>query len=640
MEETGYKNRVLRIDLGTGEMTRWELDPAFVKKYVGGTGIGTKIIYDEVPETVNWNDPENRIVFCAGPLTATYAPGAGLLNIQSKGAMNNMLVSSQMNGNFGARMRLAGFETIIVQGKAAEPTYLFIHDGEAELRSAANLVGKTTWDKERTMKEEAGTDPKKTNAICIGPAAENGVPFAGIMGDYGHSASSNGPGAVMASKNFQGIVAFSENKFAEMHDDELAKEKARAAIQAAFEGRTGGAIHKYGTLSWMPQNWYIGMTTVKNCTTNVWPNGQLYDGKAIREHWEDRKVEACWRCPMGHCASVKVENGPTDGIRGEEPEYEMFMGWTVHIGNDDWKKAVKAHNTNEGLGLDAREAIYIVSFAMECFENGIITLEDTDGMDLSWGNVESGEKLIEQVAYRKGFGALFSDGIKKAAEKLGGKALDCVCYTGRGVAPHIVDGRGWWPLNFNLLFSENCSFGGSPTPNPEVGSLGQIAWTGDPTNYGSNGHYQMIAQILKDMPGTCYFFVMDKWTPMAELMDAVTGWNLTLPGYLEAAERVLNLQRSFNIRCGLTPAHDLGASKRMLEAQVNGPFAGHAWGDVQEKVQAEYYETNGWDLATGKPYPETLKRLGIEYAIKDLWPEETGFDAAVDAPGSYFVKAE
>ena len=103
---------------------------------------------------------------------------------------------------------------------------------------------------------------------------------------------------------------------------------------------------------------------------------------------------------------------------------------------------------------------------------------------------------------------------------------------------------------------------------------------------------------------------------------------------------MLNLQRSFNIRCGLTPAHDLGASKRMLEAQVNGPFAGHAWGDVQEKVQAEYYETNGWDLATGKPYPETLKRLGIEYAIKDLWPEETGFDAAVDAPGSYFVKAE
>ena len=640
MKEKGYRNRVLRINLSTGEMTRCELDPAFVKKYIGGTGIGTKIVYDEVPETVNWDDPENRIVFCSAPLTATYASGAGLLNIQSKGAMNNMLVSSQMNGTFAARMRLAGFETIIVQGKAPEWTYLYLNDGEAELRPAAELVGLSTWDKEQALKEAAGTDPKKTNAICIGPAAENGVPFAGIMGDYGHSASSNGPGAVMASKNFQGIVVHSANKLAEVYDDDLAKEKAKAVIQNSFQGRTGGAIHQYGTLSWMPQNWYIGMTSVQNCSTNVWPNAAPYDGKTIREHWEDRHVEACWRCPMGHCASVRVEDGPTDGVRGEEPEYEMFMGWTVHVGNDDWKKAVKAHNKNEGLGLDAREAIYIVAFAMECFENGVLTLEDTDGMDLSWGNVDSGMELIEQVAYRKGFGALFSDGVKKAAEKLGGKALDFACYTGRGVAPHVVDGRGWWPLNFNLLFSENCSFGGSPTPDPTIGATGQIAWTGDPTNYGSNGHFQMMAQILKDMTGTCYFFVMDGWQPMAELMDAVTGWNLTLPGYLEAAERVLNLQRSFNVRCGFTPALDLAASKRMLEGQKTGVFAGHPWGDVQERVQKEYYEANGWDLETGKPYPETLKRLGVEFVIKDLWPEETGYDTDVDAPGSYFVNAE
>lgn len=622
MKEAGYRNRVLRIDLSTGKITKSEFDQEFLRKYIGGTGVGIKVIYDEVPKHVKPFDPENRIVFAASPLNGTSAPGSGIVTINTKGAMTGMLSSTQMNGSFGARMRFAGFETIILQGKAPEWSYIYIHDGEVEIRPAKKFVGYDTWTKEEMLIEDAGQDPKRTSSLCIGPSAENGVPFAATIGDHGHVASTNGTGAVLASKLIQGMVVFGSDTNIEVYDKDLVAIKRKAVVENAYKGQVGSSVKAAGSNGYLPGIWYVNLVTVKNYTTNEWPNKMEWTGQKIRDSYSKRKIDPCWGCGMGHCSDATVKEGPAAGFTSEEPEYEALMAWTLNIGNDDIGRALKVHNLHEGLGLDVRESAYCVSLAMECFEKGVITLQDTDGLDLSWGNTESAEKLIEQIAYRKGFGAIFSDGVKKGAERIGGKALDYAVYTGRGTAPHVVDGRGFWLLHCSVAFSDNNSFSGGPATNPEIGVDYPIAPTGDPTNFGKAMPKTKAAEILRDMIAMCYFFLSDGYTPAIELLNAVTGWNMTLDEYLEAAERVVNLLRAYAVINGLTPEIELGSSKRMLSAQTDGFIPGNCIGDVQEQIAREWYEAAGWDVKTCKPLPETLKRLGLDFVIKDLWGEQ------------------
>jgi len=615
--ENVYKGRVLRVNLSTGEITKEEIDPKDLRMWVGGNGIALKTLYDEVSPEVKPFDPENEVIFAAGPLNGTRAPGSGTWTVSTKGPLTGYLVSAQANGFFGARMRFAGYEMIIFEGAAPDWTYLYIKDGEAELRSAKDVVGLDTWETEVRLKEEVGE--KKASVASIGPAGENLVPFGVVCADHGHVAATNGPGAVMGSKKLKAVVVYGSEQHVDVADADQVKEARKGFLDAANESYMGQMISTMGTQGYFTMMNQLGGITMKNYTTNVEPTIERWYGDKIRERYQ-RKPEACWACPYAHCSTMTVDNDTELHYAGEEPEYEQLTGWTLNIGNDDFGWGIKLSNINDGMGLCAKECTYAVSMAMELYEKGEITSEDTGGLELTWGNVEAVEQLIQDIAHRRGFGAVLAKGVKAAAAELGGSAPESAVYMGRGLAPQVVDGRFFWPLWYGMAFSDTGSFYGSGGQDPDLGYPDQIGLQDveqNPPSHAKNAD----RWVMYDALGTCMFFTMGRLQPVVDMLNAVTGWDMSMEEFLKVGARITALSRAFNIRNGLTPEIEKAVSPRYGMQPVDGPGAMLPAGptSVREDWARGYYGAHGWDTETSKPLPETLSALGLDYVAKDLW---------------------
>ena len=615
-KESPYIGRILRVDLSTGKISKELFEPKLLRMFVGGNGVGIKILYDEVPPGVKPYDPENRLILAAGPLNGTRVPGSGCISVVTKGPMTNLLTSAQANGFFGARMRFAGYDAIVIQGTSPEWEYLWIHEGEAELRPADHLLGLDTWETEGRLKEELGQ--KRASVACIGPSGENLVPFSAICCDHGHVASTNGPGAVMGSKRLKAVVVFGQKSSVEVWDSDRLNTLARGDfLRSAEESFMGAMIKSVGTHGYFATMYPIGGVTIKNYTTNEWSTIAKYYGENIRARFE-RKPRPCWACPWAHCAETKVTEGPLTGYEGEEPEFEQLTAWSMNIGNDDIGWAIKLGNLNDGMGMDVKECTYAISLAMECYEKGIIGLKETGGLELKWGNTEAVAQLIEDIAHRRGFGAVLADGVKKAAERIGGEAPNLAVYMGRGLAPHVVDPRGYWPLYFCMSLSDTGSFYGTAGQDPDLGLMDQVGL--HDTNKIPLGQAKGSCRwVFMDAVGVCMFFLMGRLGPIAETVAATTGWHFTVQELLEVGERITAISRAFNIRHGLVPEQDYTVSPRYESSPSDGPFKGVEVGPVQAKVAREYYQAKGWDAETSKPLPETLHRLGLDSIVKDLW---------------------
>lgn len=615
-EKGSYTGRILRIDLSTGKVSREQFDPRELRKFVGGNGVGIKILYDEVPPAVGPYDPANRLVLAAGPLNGTQVPGSGTFSVVTKGPMTGMLASAQANGFFGARMRFAGFDIIIIQGASSEWKYLWIHDGQAELRPAGHLLGLGSWETEERLKEEL--DQKGASVACIGPSGENLVRFAAVCTDHGHVASTNGPGAVMGSKKLKAIVVFGSRTSVPVADPNRLKDLARGELlknaEASFMGQMIKNMGTHGFFQMMEQE---GSVAIKNYTTNVWPTMSKYYGQNIRKKHK-RKPRPCWACPWGHCSEITVAEGKLAGYEGEEPEYEQLTAWTMNIGNDDIGWGIKLGNLNDGMGMDVKECTFAISMCIELYEKGIITQRDTGGLELNWGNVEAVAQLIEDIAHRRGFGARLAEGVKRAAEGMGEEALKCGVYLGRGLAPHVVDPRSRWPMYFNLAFSDTGAFYGSAAQDPDVGVMEPVGLR-EAEKIGFGQGKVTNRWVFMDSVGVCMYFIMGRLDLVAETVSAATGWDFTKKDLLEVGERITALSRAFNVRCGLTPQMEQAVSPRYAAAPVDGPAAGLSAASKQEQVARDYYRSKGWDEETSKPLPQTLRRLGLENVAKDLW---------------------
>lgn len=616
-KDSVYHGRVLRVNLSTGTITKEEIDPQDLRKWVGGNGIALKILYDEVPPEVEPFDPDNRFILAAGPLNGTRAPGSGTWSVVTKGPLTGLLVSAQANGFFGARMRFAGYEFIVVEGASPEWKYLYIHDGEAELRPADHLLGLDTWETEEHIKEEVGQ--KKASVVCIGPGGENLVPFGVVCGDHGHVASTNGPGAVMGSKKLKAVVAYGSDQSVPVVDADRVKEVRKAFLEAADASYMGQMVRHMGTHGYFTMMNQLGGITMKNYTTNVEPTINRWFGAEIRERYQ-RKPEPCWACPYAHCSTMTVDNETELKYVGEEPEYEQLTGWTLNIGNHDFGWGIKLSNINDGMGLCAKECSYAVSLAMELYEKEEIGPEQTGGLELRWGNVEAVAQLIEDIAHRRGFGAVLAQGVKRAAEQLGGAAQDAAVYMGRGLAPQVVDGRFFWPLWYGMNFSDTGSFYGSGGQDPDIGFPDQIPLHDVEQNPPSHAK-AADRWVMYDALGTCMFFTMGRLQPVVDMLNAATGWDMTLAEFLEVGARITAISRAFNIRNGLTPEMEKTVSPRYAMKPVDGPGAMLPVGPtaVIEQWARGYYRGHGWDEETSKPLPETLHQLGLDYVAKDLW---------------------
>ena len=615
MTPYGYAGKIVRVDLNSGEVFNQDLDSDFLQKYIGGAGFGARYLYQENPVNVEWSDPENRIIFANGPLSNTAVRGSGTICVTSKGPMTDLAGSSQGNGYMGAFLKSCGYDGIVIQGKADGWSYLFISEDRMELRDATHLFGKDTQQTQELIKKELGRE-RGLSVYCVGPAAENKVRFSVIMGDRTHTVSKNGLGAVLASKNLKAIVV-SRGKFtAQIWDGELLKKIARELHEKAIT-YLDGSRHKWGTNGTFSRLHELGALPVRNYTTNLFPEHEKMNGQYVRTHFERIGRNTCFNCGINHNLVMRVTEGPYKGFVGEDPELEVFTGLGPQIGQTDAGAVFVLSDLADRLGIDVNETGWVIGWVMECYEKGILTSKETDGLEMNWGNVESVKKMLYKIANREGIGDLLAEGVKRASQEIGGEAVHLAVCSRKGSTPRGHDHRARWPELLDTCFSNTstleATFAGT---RPHLMDMPPVhdqfsPWEAPAINAITNGWH-----IFEDCIGACRFNLnYPKLT--TDAFNAATNANLSLADILKIGKRIVNTLRVFNISNGLT--HDMdGPSTRYGSAPVDGPAKGMNVMEHWDLIREIYYRAMGWDPHTGKPTPETLRALDLEELISAL----------------------
>ena len=611
MTTGGYSAEVLKVDLSTKKLERVKVGEDVLRSFVGGTGLGAKFLYDEIPLGTEWSGPQNRLIFTAGPLNATPIGGSGTVSVMSKGPLTNGAGCSQANGFFGAFLRLCGLIGIIIQGASENPQYLYADSESAELRDADWLRGIDTYKTTDLLKHEYHRRELEMSVASIGPAGENLVKFAGVFVDHGHSASHNGLGAVMGSKRLKAIAIARGKKQVPVGNPE----KVRAVAKQLVENVKAQSrdTYEYGTLKSIYNNNQMNMLPVKNYTTSTWvierEKWEKFGAEYIRKRFSIGR-HPCYACQIHHCDMMKITEGPYAGEVLEEPEYEQFSAWSSAIIQPDVASAMMLSKEVDRLGLETNEAGWVVGFAMECYEKGILTKEKLNGLDLSWGDAESTRLLLNLIANRQGIGDILGEGAMRAARTMGGEAPNMAIHTMNGNTPRGHDHRNRTTEQFDT----------------SVSNTGTLETWGGPTVLGSFPNWEEIvkanihdkgAMMFEDSLVTCRFNTRMNVDLLSQAVSAVTGWNFSWEEGYEVGRRVVNLLRAFNVRHGVRGRSLDRPSARYGSVPDSGEGKGKSLESVWEKALDMYYAGMGWDK-DGIPLPETLERLGLGYVARDL----------------------
>jgi len=610
----GYTGKCLRVDLTAGKTQVESIDKSTIEKWVGGVGFAAKRLYDEVPAGMDWDEPANPLIWASGPLAGTKVSGAGTFNVAAKGPMTNLAGISQANGFFGAYLKFSGFDEVVVQGRSEGLVYLVLKDGQAEIRDASHLRGMDVWEMEDAIRQELKVKEKQISVFGIGPGGENLVRYACIVGDRGHVAGHNGLGAVMGAKGLKAVVAHRGKQNFEVADPVRLQEKSR---QLAEFAKGFGVFYEWGTGGGFSALHGMGCLPVKNYTTNIFPEHEQMNGQYLRSHYKV-KSRPCFRCSLAHVKEVEVTEGPYKGFVGEEPEYEQLAAWGPLIGNTDLGATVMMTKEVDRLGLDCNEASWTIAWVMECYDKGVFSKDDLDGLDLSWGNVESARALLNKIAYRDGIGDFLADGVMRASRKIGGPAADWAIYPHNGCSPRNHDHRGarWYEL------LDTCVTNTSTIESTWSGIHPQLVDQDEPTDPFSpqevstiNAKFNGIRQF-DDTLGTCR---IASSSPKLQLdcLNAVTGWNLELKDAFQIGLRIINQLRMFNIRHGLK-REDERPSTRYGSVPKDGPAQGQDIMAEWESMLTNYYTLMGWDPETGFPLPENLESLDLGHLARRL----------------------
>jgi len=610
----GSTGKILRVDLTQGKVWDEPLDEATLRKYLGGTGIGVKYLFEEVDPKLDWSDPRNIIYLGSGPLGGTRIPGCASISFVTKGAMTNGAASTQANGNFGAYLKWCGYDGILVQGSAPSWKYIYVHENGAELRDASHLQGKDTWETEETIKDELGYKERTMSVFSIGPAGENMVRFAGVLGDRGHSASHNGIGAVLGSKKLKAFAAARASNKLQFADPEKLSELAKRTteLQKTFGG---GVVYNWGTSLGVVGLENIGALPVKNYITDLFPEKELFDGKRLRPLFKSQNYP-CYGCSSHHYELMTVTEGPYTGYFGKEPEYEQWAAWGPQIYQTDPGAAVVLANECDRLGMDCNEAGWVFGWVMECYEKGALKKEDLDGLEMTWGNVEATRALLKNIANRRGYGDKLAEGVKRAAENLGGESVNWAIFTGKGNTPRGHDHRGRWVEMIDTTISDTATLQTQmQVKNRKLWNMPEPMDNFDPEHNAAAEANSMGSMTVSDCLVQCWFTSFNDTELQTEALNAATGWNMSLEEVMKIGRRVVNMLRIYNLKCGLTPDKEY-TSTRYSSNPVDGPNKDRPIAPHLDKMFDRYYQLMGWDRKTGMPLPETLKELGLEDLVE------------------------
>ena len=497
----------------------------------------------------------------------------------------------------------------MIAGSADRWTYLYIHDSVVEIRDASKFTGMDTWETEEGIKAELGGRPKDYSVFSIGPAGEALVTFACLVGDRGHVAAHNGIGAVLGAKRIKAIVAERGNGPIPVEDQKgLAELNRKMLARTRIETRP---IYEHGTSFLLGAYAPIGVLPIKNLTTNLFDDYERLTGEYYRSRFELRPTP-CWKCPLKHCHSVTVTEGPYKGYTGDEPEYELFAGWGPLIGQTDPGAVVMLSDTVDRLGLDSNEASWLIAMVMECYERGILTKSDTDGIEMKWGSVEGTKAMLFKIAARDGIGDTLANGVMRAAREIGGDALGTAVYIGKGHAPRNHDHRARWLEMVDIATSDCGTIAVGPQPVSDHYSPDAIVET----------LTKRRIRSFVDSLVICAFPSMtmtnDKIDCLTQMLSVVMGSDYSEQDALKTALRIDNLLRVFNIRHGVGPDREI-PSPRYSSTPVDGPAKGKDVKPHWEPMMSAFYRSMGWDRNSGKPLTSTLESLGLGYLARDIW---------------------
>jgi len=639
----GYNGKILHVNLTNGQFDVEKPDEAFYRKYMGGSALAMHYILKEMPSGVDPLGPENILVLALSVLTGNPISGQSRMTAVAKSPLTGAIGDSQSGGFFPAELKFAGFDAIVIKGRAERPVYLWINEGKYELRDAAHLWGKITGEAEASIKKELEDD--KIEVLQIGPAGEKGVRFAGIFSMSNRANGRTGMGAVMGAKNLK-AVAVRGKKRPSVADKTALIQLAKWGADNLEDSDIAG-LAKYGTAETTGANQTSGTLPTFNYNSGVFEGWEAIDGttmydtilRGATEGRQDRDGrDTCYACTVRCKRVVEITEGKyTVDPHYGGPEYETTSTFGNYCAVDDLAAVSKANELCNKYGLDSISCGATISWAFEAFNEGKLTLEDTDGLDLAWGNAESMVKLVEKIGVREGFGDVLAEGSERAAKKIGrGTEAYLITFKGQEAPAHMPRVK----RSLAVIYATN-PFGAdhqSSEHDPAIEDdfefytdrLAVLGFNeGQPPQSLNDEKIRFAAttQYLYsalDSLNLCQFVFGPAWQlygpeDMVEAVRTVTGWeDVTYEELQKVGERRLNMMRAFNAREGMDRKNDV-IPEKLFKPLKGGVSDG--WKLDHNEVEAaldRYFEFCGWDIKTGVPTRARLEELDLGWVADQL----------------------
>lgn len=640
MDRGGYTGKVLLVDLSKNKIEKENLSKEFIAGFVGMRGFTSKLLWDNV-KGVNGNDPENLLMFATGPLTGVALTGGRAL-VAAKSPLTGLLGYTNFGGHWGPSLKYAGYDLLVVKGRANKPVFLWIDDDAVELLDAGHLWGMDTRETIKSIKARFG-DPR-VQVLSIGPGGENLVKFANIMTYDGHAGGRTGMGCVMGSKNVKAVAVRGTGKLNVSNRDEfksLLKELSNHLLEDEVSGNVAPRLGTTVLLNIVNETGALG---TRNFQTGFFEDAYEISGEVMREKYTPQgRGRGCFMCPIACDRYTVVKEGEFAGTWcAGGPEYATLTNQGARLGNKNLAAIIKANELCNRYGIDTYSTGGVLGFAYELFQRGAISKKDTDGLELAWGDYHVQLELIEKIAYRQGFGDLLAEGVKKMSEEIGqdsykyaiqvkgleypskdargDKMYGLCCTTSARGADHLYS-LSEFPASVELDAIEKM-FGTKKAVDPHL-----------PDGKGRVVAFFEEGCTFTDLLGICKLVYVTYVASMKELMyrrkilprlySVVTGIPMDYDGLLECVHRVTTLEKVYNIREGKTGRKDdIPPFRFTSEPMPDGPAKGSMF--ETDVMLDEYYETIGFDKKTGWPYKETLENLGLQDVLTEL--SELGFE--------------
>ncbi len=620
----GYKGKLLRVDLTSGKISLEPMKEEWAEKYLGGAGIAARILYDELKPGIDPFSPENKTLIMTGPVNGTIIPTASRVGAYCKSPLTGSFFHGTAGGHFGAELKYAGYDGIIIEGKASVPVYLWIDDDLVELREASHLWGMGSYDVQHKLKEELGLE--EVCIASIGPAGELLNRFACITFEC-RVTGRGGTGAVWGSKNLK-AVAVRGTGSVDVPDIARFKHFADELLKV-FRNHpaTSQILPAYGTPVLVNANNSLGIFGSYNWQEELFEKAEGLSGETMKNTIV-AKNKACFACPVRSSKFCIIKSEGEEDCLVEGPEYENIYSLGSCCGIDSIKAVARAERVCDEYGMDAIEAGVAIAFAMECFEKGILTLEDTDGVELRFGSEEVLFTMLHKIGKREGLGNLLAEGVKRVSEKVGhGSESFAMHSKGMTFAGHSARGMPGLGLGYATGPRGGSHHDGRPT-GERTGLVLRETFEGKAEYTARINHFS----IYTDSMIVCHL-AESIWGPLdvsewcVKSVNVATGMQSSLDDAMKTAERIWNLMRAFMVREGFRRKDDT-LPKRFLEEPIpKGPSKGMVLSrENLDKMLDEYYSFRGWDVKTGIPGPERLISLDLEDIARDMEPYRSATD--------------